>query len=224
MMSLANQNHPIRSRHKPKKPTVIMDGIALCFLAHYVVMFLSVSSSFIRLSYALLPLWLFLALKEHGSRQFLKSITYSKSVFTGLCGYSIWLFGEVLLKRSPDASYNWPIMTAVPLYILACYYGCNASTRFWKILRILLVVLGLQAAYSLPYLISGTWPPRIVMFGLATYGKVAGKSFIIEAARHGIGGYDLYMSTAIIVSIAAGLALSIQKGVLKRIFWLLIWA
>ncbi len=215
-----------RKRRKVIVPTLFMDGIALCFLMHYVLMIQSVSSIFIRLSYGLLPLWLFFALVADGRHQFWKAITHSKSVFIGLASFSAWLFGEVILKRSSDAhgAWNWPIMTALPVYMLACYYGFRYPARFWRILLLLIVILCLQAAFSIPSLIAGTWSPRMVMHALEIYGPAGGKSFISEAARHCIGGYDLYMNVAIISSITVGFALTVRNGKFKLILWMLGWA
>lgn len=221
MMSSINQIRPTRSRRKKLIPTGLMDGITLLFLGHYVIMVLSVSSIFIRISYALLPLWLFFALTSEGSPKFWKAITNSKGVFIGLCGYSAWLFGEFIIGRCPDSRglWNWPILTAFPVYMLSCYYGSCQPDRFWRILKILLAMIGVQAAFSLSFLIAGTWSPRIVMHGLQYYGIAGGKSFISEAARHGIGGYDLYLNAAVIASVVTGFSFGMRNSGLKRMFW-----
>jgi hypothetical protein len=203
----------------------IMDGIALYFLARLLFPLLKVGLDGYRLSFILFPIWLFLAYKSDSGRQLWKSITCSRGVFIGLCGYSIWLILEMLIQRSPDAARDigWLIITVPPVYLMGCYYGFHFPDRFWRIARILLAIVGIQAAISLPYLITGVWDPKDVMHGITIYGDTAGTSFMMEAALHGIGGYDLYINTAVLVSIIAGFALYTRRNWLARSLWISAW-
>lgn len=212
-------------RHKSKDSMAwFMDCLALGFLGRFALPLLSESSDYLRVSYVLLLFWLILAVMPDRGKRLWKAMKYSKGVSMGLLVFSAWLIGEALIKRSADASINWPILLAGPLYVLACYYGYHHSARFWRILWILVGMLGIQAAYSLPNLIAGTWAPRIVMHGVKTFGQYEGRAFILEAARHGVGGYALYSNNAIIAMIAVGTALGIGKRMaIKRLFWMLVW-
>jgi hypothetical protein len=225
MLPSVNQGQPIQPKHKSKNTMAwFMDILAVGFLGRYVIPLLSEYSFYVRASYALLLFWLIFAIMPDHSRKLWKAMKYSKGVLIGLLVFSTWLIGEAILKRTPDASIYWPILMALPPYMIACYYGCNHPARYLRILWILLALLGIEAAYSLPYLFAGTWAPRIVMHGVLNFGKSTGTSFIMEAARHGVGGYNLYMNSAILAIIALGSALDIQSGgVRKRVFWVLVW-
>lgn len=204
----------------------LMDGIAIYFLGRALFPLLKYTLDGFRLSFILLPVWLFMAYSSGSDRQLWKSITFSKGVFVGFCGYSIWLVLEMLIQRSPDAGgqIGWLIISALPVYLMGCYYGYLQPDRFWRIAKILLVIIGVQAAYSVPYLISGVWDPKVVMHGINIYGSTLGKLFMIQASLHGIGGYDLYMNNAVMVSIIAGFAIYKQRGWIARSFWILAWA
>jgi hypothetical protein len=220
---IINQN--LSSRQKIKDSFVgnwIMDGIAIYFLGRALFPILRFSLDGYRLSFILLPVWLFMAYRSGSGHQMWKSVTGSRGFFVGICGYSIWLVLEMLIKRSPDAGRDigWLIITALPVYLMGCFYGYLQPDRFWRIVRILLVILGIQAAYSIPFLISGVWNAKVVMNGV-DYDTAAGKLYMIEAALHGIGGYDLYMNTAVLVSIVSGFALYKRRGWITRSFWVL---
>jgi hypothetical protein len=215
-------------RNKRESPALawMMDGIALLCLGRLVIPLLSLGLDGSRLRWILVPVWLMLACRTDRGRQLWKSITCSRGVFIGLCGYAMWLICELGIGRSNDAQRDiiWLIFQALPVYIMGCFYGCQQTIRFWRILQILLAVLGVQAACSLPYLIAGTWNPKAVMHGATIYGGTAGSFFMLDAALHGVGGYDLYMNTSVLVNIIAGFALYIRRNFLYRSFWLLVWA
>lgn len=142
-------------------------------------------------------------------------LLYKEKISLGLLIVFIWIVAlNYFFVDSNKKSFQYLIVFINYLLILIinAYYSLQPNGRRYAIIYLSLLFLGIQAAISIPYIISsGGFVTRAYSAGLLSVPDH------LEAMKNGVGNNGLYSSSIILLFSIVALLKNTYKGIIKKI-------